>query len=117
LWNIPEKSSKHSHSSLPVESPFPETTCFMFCPIFCTPSSCAPIASTIDWCWSSWKIRYATCQFHFQIFYISTRFFVAKILIYPSKQFDMIHVLSLTSVIYLSRGLAKQTTHHVKINL
>ena len=81
---------------LPVKPPFPETTWFMFCPNFCTPSSChaAPIASIVDLYRSSWKVRFETSKFHLHNFNISNPFFAAKTGIYPSKQIDMIHVLS-----------------------
>jgi len=78
-WNTPKKSSGDCHvyrlvCLLSVKSPVPETTCFMFNPTSGTPSSCAPIASTVDPYWSSWKVRFETCKIHFKSFNTSTPF-------------------------------------------
>ena len=94
-WNIPKISSKHCHFT-------PQTAfsrnCTMFWPTFGTPSSCAQIALIIDSYESSWKFRFETCKFHFQRFNISTPFFAAKSVIYQSKQFDLVQVMTLTRI-------------------
>ena len=52
---------------LPVKSPFPETTWFLFCPIFGTQGSCAPIKSILNSYSSSQKVELETCKLHFWV--------------------------------------------------